>query len=111
MLTMGVQVVPLEAEEFSMVNRMSGSLLVIPRPSHCGFVERTLRANAGNEVLYISKPENVALDIPSDFRATPIPTPRCRSERTYQITGSETCLRPSKPATLPPATRFDTVST
>jgi hypothetical protein len=111
MLRLGVQVVPMEAEEFSLVAKRGGSLLVFCRPGHCGFVARTLRANAGNEVLYISKPENLDLDIPEGFHAERLATPRCRIEQTFRILGDQPCPPLSRPATLSQASNSGIIST
>lgn len=82
---LGIQTVAMEAEFFSLITQRDDCLLLFCRPCHDGFVARTLHANAGNEVLYISKPENILVDIPGYFRANRLNTPRCREERAFQI--------------------------
>jgi hypothetical protein len=80
-----IHLLTFKAEECKLITEHDKSLLVIARPCHNGFVADTLRANAGNEVLYVSNPTNVPTDIPDDFMAVSLNAPPCPEEATYKI--------------------------
>ena len=88
---LGIQIVPAMAERFNLV-RDKGHLLVIARPCHGGFTENVLRANGGNEVLYIGLPTNIESDIPPDFEAQklPIPSAMYAEATTYRLLSART---------------------
>ena len=73
-LQKGINIVPMMAERFSLV-KGDGHLLVIARPCHGGFTENVLKANGGNEILYIGLPKNLDEDIPPDFMAIELEEP------------------------------------
>lgn len=85
MLIRGIHVVAMDAQRFSLVKRPD-VLLVIARPCHDGFVGEVLDvSHPAAEVLYISKPENVSVDIPRGFVAQKLKAPPCPEEVVYRV--------------------------
>lgn len=83
----GHRIVNAFAEGSPIIQQAANCLLVIARPTHTGWVERTVRAvHPASEVLYISDPRNVKEDL-GKLRATPLRTPRPghERERVYQV--------------------------
>jgi SAM-dependent methyltransferase len=81
-------IIPVEAEDCGALQRCSDALVLFCRPCHSGFVDRVIRKlNPDAEVLYVSKPENVGVDIDlSDYSALLVKSPKCPEERVYRIT-------------------------
>lgn len=87
-------IIPMEAEMCYTLRTTEKSLVLFCRPCHSGFVTNTIDVlPASAEVLYISKPDNVHVDImsfnhadnPVQFEFEELETPRCREERVYKI--------------------------
>lgn len=78
-------ILPFYAEECELLHRSEHALITFCRPCHDGFVGRTLPLlQPSSEVLYISKPENVELDL--EGRAyEAIDAPELPVERVYRV--------------------------
>jgi hypothetical protein len=88
MILRGIQVVCIEAETFSLTANPD-VLPVICRPCHDGFVARVLAVRPrGAETLYVSKPSNLAVDVPRRrYNAMRLASaPACPEEWTYSVT-------------------------
>jgi len=83
-------IIPTEAEHCSSVALATNSLFLFCRPCHNLFVERTLRRlQPGNEVLYITKPENLGVDFDLKmWTVKKVDAPPCPEERVWQVVRS-----------------------
>jgi hypothetical protein len=78
-------VFPMEAQRVALLRKAPDSLVLFCRPCHGGWVEEVIELLPHSaEVLYISKPRNVAIDL-MRYRARQLPAPRCRDERVYRV--------------------------
>lgn len=79
-------VLPQNAQECKILKNTQNSLVLFCRPCHSGFVADTIRLLPQTaEVLYISKPSNVNIDL-ADFETELVDSPRCKEhERVYRI--------------------------
>lgn len=78
------RIIPLQAENVTCLG-MKNALVLFCRPCHSGFVEAAInRVHHTSEVLYISKPTNVVMDL-GDYRGRELKTPRCKEEKVYQV--------------------------
>jgi len=84
----GIQVIPLRAEELMLCD-YSDQVFVFARPSHTGFVASVLERSENNVHLYVSKPENVKIDIPKHYVVKELETPFLRCEKTYLISKNQ----------------------
>lgn len=78
-------ILPVEARDCRLLREAQDSLVLFCRPCHSGFVADTIDVLPRTaEVLYISKPCNVAYDLP-DFKVRVVRAPECPEERVYQV--------------------------
>lgn len=79
-------VLPMHAHRCNALRTHAG-VIVIARPDHSGWVDGVVRnAHPDSEVLYISKPCNVRVDLDlDDFGVEELTTPECDVERVYRV--------------------------
>lgn len=77
-------VIPMCVQETSMLRKHTG-LIVIARPDHSGWVEWIVEnAHPESEILYISKPSNLEVDLPNS-KYLQLKCPVCPVENVYQV--------------------------
>ncbi len=75
-----------DAQHCRLVRDMPKALLLFCRPCHSGFVQETIRAmHTTSEALYISKPKNVAIDLPDLAVRLVRAAPLCPEEKVYRV--------------------------
>jgi hypothetical protein len=75
-------------------------LIIMARPDHGGWVEKVVRwAHRDSEILYITKPENIDVDLPG-FKLKVVDAPECNCEQVFQVDRTK----------MPPARRHRDVS-
>lgn len=78
-------ILPFEAQECKALHRCGGSLILFCRPCHSGFVGETIPLlHPTAEVLYVSKEENVRMDL-DGFEWEEVESPPCPIERVYRV--------------------------
>lgn len=80
-------VIPMAAEECSLLKNTENALVLFCRPSHNEFVHRTISLlHPTTEVLYISNPQNLGIDLDLDHvEVAPVKSPKCREEVVYRV--------------------------
>jgi SAM-dependent methyltransferase len=78
-------VMPCEAKECALLLTNENSLVLFCRPCHNGFVAETIKLlPVSSEILYISKPDNVKVDLPG-METILVETPPCPEELVYRV--------------------------
>lgn len=78
-------ILPMEGERCTLLKTTPNLLVLFCRPCHSDFVSRTIYIlHPTDEVLYISKPCNVSVDL-CDMDVAEIDAPECPEERVYRV--------------------------
>lgn len=81
----------LEAERLERILAIE-AVVLFARPSHDGLVSNVLPLlHAKSLILYVSKPENVQLDVPAWVTAKRLKAPKLSAETTYQLICKTSC--------------------
>jgi hypothetical protein len=104
-------IIPAFAEHCRLLQKWENGLVLFCRPCHGGFVDAAVRLlHASSEVLYISRPSNVNVDIDlDDFLAEAVECPACPEERVFRISPRSRRVQPRSSRTShrvrPPTSR------
>lgn len=80
------RILPFKAEECSGLHRAENALILFCRPCHSGFVGKTLgKLHRSSTVLYVSKPENLRLDVPRCYGVRKLKAPGCVEESVWKV--------------------------